>query len=108
MSIVLNIKKEHKTLLNIPIATESFFERCWIKIARKHNLQFILSMQSGYSCNRSDLEKLSDELDQLCKSIDTEELETQDLLFLQQRLDYIIKQLSQALACEELITGYVG
>lgn len=109
MSIVLTVKPKNSPEINCPVSTESFFERCWIKIAKKNNLHLILSMQSGYSFDQFSIKQLLEELKKMANSIPTEELETEDFIFLKERLDYIANQITQILIQEgESITGYVG
>lgn len=109
MSIVLMIKQSNQRETCIPIATESFFKRCWIGIARKNELQYILSMQSGYSFDNISIVYIIRELRQMVDNIPTANLDTDELHFLNERLVYIITQLEQFTAKPgSHFEGYVG
>ncbi len=102
-AFILEAQNEWESSFFVPIATESFFKRCWLPAIEALGLRWIAIFPTGIDVEELDLSVVMEELN-LIKEWATHHLaDEEDRMKLLKRIDWIQEKLPQAFQRKEAI-----
>lgn len=106
LAFIINENKEYTNNFTIPVANESFFNKYWVKGINELNLELLSQIEYGLELKRKDLDMFIYELSMLKKWTNNIH-EINDVSYMKDRIDLLIKKLPDAFYDQENIV-FVG
>ena len=105
---IINPEDDKERLLNIPIASEAFFQDYWLPLIKKMDLNWLNCFQSGIEVSYEDKDDIIEELGKLRLYLSHQIVTNDNNTFMIKRLDNLINEIIRIFDGRKDTILYIG